>query len=447
VKLSSVSIVFAAFAFAFSPSAFAQSNVISACVSKTGQIRLVGAGETCKSNESPLSWNIQGPQGPQGLQGPAGPTGATGATGTPGAVGAAGATGATGPQGAAGATGAKGEIGPAGPTGSQGLSGLQGPPGNDGAGIDLGAIAGNVYQCDGSVAKPAVGILVGVPGRSFLAVSDQDGAFRVDHVAPGEYSFGVINGVVVPNVQVALQATTNVGSIYTVDLSKDPANCGACGNACGTGSSCNAGTCGPVCSGHGTASGGLCICQPGYTGPTCATALETYSWRASAFSECSVTCGGGIAQRTVGCYTSANVLVADVFCSGSGTKPSTAQACNTQACAPAATWEIASDWSPCSVACGTGTQARVVVCKANGVVVSDSLCAGQTRPAASQTCTQAACPTYSWFASAWSACSNPSGGTQTRSVFCVDASFSLVPDAFCSATTKPATQQGCSGLE
>src|SRR5712672_1798218 len=74
---------------------------ISACVSNNGGIRVLTPGATCRTGESPLTWNVAGPQGvpgPTGLTGPAGPTGPTGATGPQGPAGP------TGPQGPAGAT-------------------------------------------------------------------------------------------------------------------------------------------------------------------------------------------------------------------------------------------------------------------------------------------------------------------------------------------------------
>lgn len=85
-------------------------GVIHACYSQaTGTFRPIDTGanppQRCKSSETEITWNQQGPQGPvgpQGAVGPAGPTGATGATGAPGATGATGAAGATGPAGSAG---------------------------------------------------------------------------------------------------------------------------------------------------------------------------------------------------------------------------------------------------------------------------------------------------------------------------------------------------------
>ena len=105
------------------------SQVISGCILPSGQLRIAAA---CASNETPISWNQQGPQGPAGAtgpQGPAGPQGAPGPKGDPGATGPAGAPGATGPQGLAGATGATGPQGPAGATGATGPQGPAGAPG------------------------------------------------------------------------------------------------------------------------------------------------------------------------------------------------------------------------------------------------------------------------------------------------------------------------------
>src|SRR5262245_62540376 len=91
-------------------------GVIHGCYTKSGgALRVVDGDVTgCKSGETSLDWNVQGPAGPAGpggAQGPAGPTGATGATGRAGIEGPAGPPGPTGPPG---------------PEGSQGPSG---PPG------------------------------------------------------------------------------------------------------------------------------------------------------------------------------------------------------------------------------------------------------------------------------------------------------------------------------
>ena len=114
------------------------SGVINGCyLSGQGQLRVIDTekGETCKSNETAISWNQKGPKGDQGIQGPKGDkgeTGATGATGPTGPQGPQGETGATGPTGPQGPQGETGATGATGPQGAQGVPGPQGPPGASG---------------------------------------------------------------------------------------------------------------------------------------------------------------------------------------------------------------------------------------------------------------------------------------------------------------------------
>lgn len=59
-------------------------NLIHACVSPNGSIRIVGANSACHRNETPLDWRVQGetgPAGPQGVPGPVGPLGPSGDNG------------------------------------------------------------------------------------------------------------------------------------------------------------------------------------------------------------------------------------------------------------------------------------------------------------------------------------------------------------------------------
>jgi type VI secretion system secreted protein Hcp len=68
------------------------SNQINGCVNNDGQLRVltVTGTDSCKKNESPLSWSITGPQGTPGAagaQGPQGPSGAQGPQGPPGETG------------------------------------------------------------------------------------------------------------------------------------------------------------------------------------------------------------------------------------------------------------------------------------------------------------------------------------------------------------------------
>jgi len=126
-------------------------GVYHGCVnSGSGLVRVLAAGESCRSNEVAIDWSAhgeQGAQGPKGDPGPAGPTGPAGpqgAKGDTGATGPQGETGATGPQGqkgdtgATGPQGAKGDTGPAGPQGPKGDTGATGAPGATGAKGDTG---------------------------------------------------------------------------------------------------------------------------------------------------------------------------------------------------------------------------------------------------------------------------------------------------------------------
>jgi hypothetical protein len=129
------------------PQAEAQTGgTIYACYNDAnGQLRRVGGPGECKSNETQLTWNVQGqpgPAGPQGAPGPAGPKGDTGAQGPQGETGPqgpAGPQGSQGPQGEKGDTGAQGPQGEVGPQGPQGLQGAQGPAGPQGPQGETGA--------------------------------------------------------------------------------------------------------------------------------------------------------------------------------------------------------------------------------------------------------------------------------------------------------------------
>lgn len=60
-------------------------GVIFACVNNVnGSVRIVAAQVSCKPDETPVHWNVIGPQGPPGPQGPAGPAGPQGPPGQSG---------------------------------------------------------------------------------------------------------------------------------------------------------------------------------------------------------------------------------------------------------------------------------------------------------------------------------------------------------------------------
>ncbi|MEX2599323.1 MAG: type VI secretion system tube protein TssD [Dehalococcoidia bacterium] len=53
---------------------------VHACVSSSGNVRIVESGDSCRRNETPVSWNTQGSAGTPGEDGAPGPQGETGET-------------------------------------------------------------------------------------------------------------------------------------------------------------------------------------------------------------------------------------------------------------------------------------------------------------------------------------------------------------------------------
>lgn len=51
---------------------FAEDDIIYGCVGKAGKLRIVDDPSECRKSETPIYWNVVGPQGPEGPQGPQG---------------------------------------------------------------------------------------------------------------------------------------------------------------------------------------------------------------------------------------------------------------------------------------------------------------------------------------------------------------------------------------
>jgi hypothetical protein len=59
----------------FLPGISAAAGVINGCVGNQGKLRIVNPPDICQQSETPISWNVTGPEGPAGPQGPQGPAG------------------------------------------------------------------------------------------------------------------------------------------------------------------------------------------------------------------------------------------------------------------------------------------------------------------------------------------------------------------------------------
>jgi hypothetical protein len=114
----------------------AASDVIYACVHENGDLKVVDPGQACKKHETPLHWNVTGPEGPQGIPGPQGiqgPQGSAGRSVTLSTLTAGDAHCATGGV-ALTAEGGTSYVcnGERGPQGVQGIQGVQGEKGEKG---------------------------------------------------------------------------------------------------------------------------------------------------------------------------------------------------------------------------------------------------------------------------------------------------------------------------
>ena len=119
---------------------------------------------------------------------------------------------------------------------------VTGPKGDPGAGLDTGTIVGQALSCSGGSSRVMAYLL----GESFVAITADDGNFRMSHVPPGTYRLVVETQAGAsgtrPGVTVTAATTTAVGALNPSLLS-DAANCGSCGHACASGEVCSAARC------------------------------------------------------------------------------------------------------------------------------------------------------------------------------------------------------------
>nr|XP_046223514.1 papilin-like isoform X1 [Oncorhynchus gorbuscha] len=185
--------------------------------------------------------------------------------------------------------------------------------------------------------------------------------------------------------------------------------------------------------------------QPNAWTPSESPRTYVYSWTTGEWNACSVSCGGGSQVRSVQCVShdaSGPRVVEDGVCAAYTPAPPTLQTCSMQRCA---SWR-ASAWSLCSVTCGTGDQSREVMCVGEASVqLADTSCSASLRPVAAQPCSMPVCLlAVSWHVGDWGLCSKScESGLRERQVMCSDRERNLYPVERCNSVPKPLTLETC----
>ncbi len=171
-----------------------------------------------------------------------------------------------------------------------------------------------------------------------------------------------------------------------------------------------------------------------------------YAWEPGDWGDCPAACGPGIQERAFVCVeATTGEVVEALWCAEA--RPTEVRLCEGTAC----TYEWrTSAWSECSVTCGGGFASRAIWCveAETEVLVDAGLCDGPTEPAATMACNEEACPeTFTWAAGDWGPCSagcvdeNP--GVRTRALYCIDGGFAFVDPALCDPLLAPEATQAC----
>ncbi|XP_020791165.2 A disintegrin and metalloproteinase with thrombospondin motifs 13 isoform X2 [Boleophthalmus pectinirostris] len=178
----------------------------------------------------------------------------------------------------------------------------------------------------------------------------------------------------------------------------------------------------------------------------CSTSSCPPIWR-SKQGVCSVTCGGGVANLVQYCAVEkerGEVVADDTECQDFP-KPKAVVACNTHSCP--ARWKVLQTLA-CSVSCGLGVAQRTVLCvqffNGNESVVPDNTCHAAVKPASTVPCLMRVC-SFRWEIKPWTQCSVTCGyGIQSRAVSCVGPTNpEPVSPLLCMHMPKPLTIQGC----
>ncbi|XP_065566975.1 A disintegrin and metalloproteinase with thrombospondin motifs 9-like isoform X2 [Artemia franciscana] len=165
--------------------------------------------------------------------------------------------------------------------------------------------------------------------------------------------------------------------------------------------------------------------------------LKAY-WRYGEWLPCTKSCGGGIQRRSFSCHDDRGKKIEDFYCNK--TSLEITQYCSGEACPE---WKFG-EWSPCSVTCGPGYKERGSGCYVEDLPVKFDYCnMTELDPKLLRRhCDEGPC--FMWDFGDWSECTKPCGnGQETRKIFCVDGKKQVLPDSKCSHHKKPAASREC----
>ncbi|XP_041357696.1 A disintegrin and metalloproteinase with thrombospondin motifs 6-like [Gigantopelta aegis] len=173
--------------------------------------------------------------------------------------------------------------------------------------------------------------------------------------------------------------------------------------------------------------------------------LSLYTWKHSAWSECTRTCARGVSRSVSQCVRKSDTMVLDDSYCHLQPKPSDLKKyCNQEPCPPQ--WSIGL-WSECSRTCGEGKQSRSVSCiqamMDTEAVLDDSECT-MVKPLSEKTCQLTKCPSV-WFTDEWSECDPSCGpGKKRRRTFCMtNDGKSYLEDGKCDQDERPMSWKPC----
>ncbi|TKS70948.1 disintegrin and metalloproteinase with thrombospondin motifs 9 [Collichthys lucidus] len=164
-------------------------------------------------------------------------------------------------------------------------------------------------------------------------------------------------------------------------------------------------------------------------------------WSTDPWSSCSAACGKGFKSRRVSCVTGSGRPAPEESCHPLSPKPSKQRRCRGRC----PKWKTG-NWGECSASCGDGVQQRDVFCQAGDRRTTlESDCSLRSRPASSQSCRVADCPSrFRWREGDWQTCSKTCGvGHRRRALQCVDHNQQEAHEMYCVNQIRPPDIESC----